>query len=108
MAYDRELLSYRQTSEWGNRQLQGTFGRLRLPLEISNQQRRGDLLETCFRLNNLRTRRIGINQIKTVYMPIWYENIEEDRIWREFGEMLFSEQRKHDRVARFHTYAEIV
>ncbi|KDR70605.1 hypothetical protein GALMADRAFT_50277, partial [Galerina marginata CBS 339.88] len=68
MAFDRELLSYRQTAEWGNRQLQGTFGRLRIPLDINNSHQRGDLLEICFRLANLRTRWIGINQITTVYM----------------------------------------
>lgn len=107
MMFDRELLSFRQTAEWGNRQLQGTFGRLRIPLKISNPERRGDLLEVCFRLNNLRTRRIGINQIKTVYVPIWYENLEESRIWKDFGDMLFSEQRRNDRVERFHTYAEM-
>lgn len=106
MAFDRELLSFRQTAEWGNRQLQGTFGRLRLPLEINNPEKRGDLLEVCFRLNNLRARRIGINQIKTVYMPIWNENLEEEFVWKNFGNMLFSEQRQNDRVSRFHTYAE--
>ena len=33
--FDRQLLSYQQTAEWGNRALQGTFGRLRVPLEIT-------------------------------------------------------------------------
>ena len=46
-AFDRELLSYRQTAEWGNRALQGSFGRLRIPLEINDSKRRGDLIETC-------------------------------------------------------------
>ncbi|CAA7259588.1 unnamed protein product [Cyclocybe aegerita] len=61
MAYDHELLSYRQTAEWGNRGLQGAFGRLRVPLPIDNAEHRGNLLEICNRLNNLRTRRVGIN-----------------------------------------------
>ncbi len=34
MAFDRQLLSYRQTAEWGNRGLQGSFGRLRVPLPV--------------------------------------------------------------------------
>jgi hypothetical protein len=34
VAFDRELLSYRQTAEWGMPGLQGSFGRLRIPLEI--------------------------------------------------------------------------
>lgn len=34
MAFDRQLLSYRQTAEWGNRGLQGSFGQLRVPLPV--------------------------------------------------------------------------
>jgi hypothetical protein len=37
LVFDRELLSYRQTAEWGMRSLQGSFGRLRLPLDIGDQ-----------------------------------------------------------------------
>lgn len=32
LAFDRQLLSLRQAAEWGNRALQGSFGRLRIPL----------------------------------------------------------------------------
>lgn len=106
VAFDRELLSYRQTAEWGNRALQGAFGRLRVPLEISNAERRGELLEICSRLHNVRTRLVGTNQIRTVYMPCWQSTPEDIEIWRNFENMLFSDQRRHDRVARFHTYAE--
>ncbi|KAG6808001.1 hypothetical protein H0H92_005724 [Tricholoma furcatifolium] len=31
---NKQLLSFRQTAEWGNQALQGSFGRLRVPLEI--------------------------------------------------------------------------
>jgi len=55
-AYDRELLSYRQTAEWGMRSIQGSFGRLRLPLQIDNKEERANLLEICFHLHNPRTR----------------------------------------------------
>ncbi|KZV61810.1 hypothetical protein PENSPDRAFT_592328, partial [Peniophora sp. CONT] len=65
------LLSYRQTAEWGMCALQGSFGRLRVPLEIENSERRGDLLETCLRLHNVRTAVVGISQIRNVYEPIW-------------------------------------
>jgi hypothetical protein len=44
VAFDRELLSYRQTAEWGMRSLQGSFGRLQIPLEVGRQEERGDLL----------------------------------------------------------------
>jgi len=99
--FDRQLLSYRQTAEWGNRALQGTFGRLRVPLEINYKERRGDLLETIIRLYQIRTRRVGINQIRSVYMPIWMEN-EQEEIWGHFEPILFKDQRRNDRVARFH------
>jgi DDE superfamily endonuclease len=101
LAFDRQLLSYRQTAEWGNRTLQGCFGRLRIPLEVNYNDRRGDLLETCVRLYNLRTRRVGLNQIRSVYMPIWTAD-EQEEIWGHFEDLLFSTQRKNDRVRRFH------
>jgi hypothetical protein len=75
-----------------------------LLLDINDPEQRGDLLEVCFRLFNLHTWRIGINQIRSVYLPIWFENNNEESIWQDFGDMLFSEQRKNDCVARFHTY----
>ena len=53
--YDRKLLSYCQTAEWGMRSIQDSFGRLCLPLQIINKDERADLLEICFRLHNLRT-----------------------------------------------------
>lgn len=43
LALNRELLSYRQTAEWGMRSLQGSFGRLRVPLEVNNVDRHADL-----------------------------------------------------------------
>jgi hypothetical protein len=106
LAFDRELLSYRQTAEWGMRSLQGAFGRLRIPLEIGQQENRGDLLETCVRLNNLRARCVGLNQIRSVYMPLWQQNKEEEEVWKNFENMLFSEQRRVDRVSRFHNFPE--
>jgi hypothetical protein len=105
MAFDRQLLAYRQTAEWGNRGLQGSFGRLRVLLEINHSGRCADLLEACIRSFNLRARRVGLNQIQTVYMPLWQETSEE-AAWKDFGDMLFSDQRKNDRVSRFYTYAE--
>jgi hypothetical protein len=81
------------------------IGRLRVPLEINHAERRGDLLETCVRSFNLRARRICMNQIRTVYMPLWQQDTNED-VWKNFENILFSDQRKNDRVARFHTYAE--
>lgn len=99
--FDRELLGFRQSAEWGMRSLQGSFGRLRVPLEINHSDRRGDLLEICVRLQNLRTDLVGINQLRSVYMPIWKAN-EQEEIWDHFENMLFGDQRKKDRVSQFH------
>jgi hypothetical protein len=105
LAFDRQLLSYRQTAEWGMRGLQGSFGRLRVPLEINRNSQRGDLIETCVRLNNVRAELVGINQIRSVYMPIWNQNPEDEEVWTNFENMVFGEQRRSDRVARFHNIA---
>ncbi|KAF5371930.1 hypothetical protein D9757_011485 [Collybiopsis confluens] len=101
MARNRQLLSYRQTAEWGMRIMQGSFGRLRVPLPISNSDARQELLEICCRLTNVRAICVGINQIRSVYLPTWKAS-EDDRLWDELGNMLFGEIRRVDRVARFH------
>ncbi|SJK97335.1 uncharacterized protein ARMOST_00587 [Armillaria ostoyae] len=63
LAFDRQLLSLRQAAEWGNHALQGSFGRPYIPLQISYHDCRGDLLEICVCLYQLRTWLVGINQI---------------------------------------------
>ena len=68
MQFNRQLLSFRQTAEWGNRGLQGSFGRLRLPLPIGDNSFRANILETIVRLYNFCTRQVGLNQITNVYM----------------------------------------
>jgi DDE superfamily endonuclease len=102
LAFNRQLLSYRQTAEWGNRALQGAFGRLRLPLPIRDHAARGDLLENCVRLHNLRTRLVGLNEIRSVYMPLWTLSPEE-AMWDRFETKFFSTPHAH--VARFETVA---
>lgn len=99
MNVDRQLLSYRQTAEWGMRAIQGSFGRLRIPLPVQYNEVRGDLLECVARLFNLRTSLVGYNQIRTVYKDVWDE---EKRFWIDFEDMLFADQRKNDRVGRFY------
>lgn len=102
MRFDHQLLSFRQTAEWGMRTLQGSFGRLRVPLPINHSELRGDLLEAITRLYNLRARRVGYNQIRSVYMPLWQPDELE---WLNFESMLFVDQRKNDRVNLFHLTA---
>ena len=101
-AFNQELLSYRQTAEWGMRAIQGSFGRLRIPLDINNNAKRGNLIETCLRLHNLRAVKVGINQIRTVYLQHWQQTDEDVEVWMGFADMLFSDQVKKDRVSRFH------
>ncbi|KAI0350175.1 hypothetical protein OH77DRAFT_1464227 [Trametes cingulata] len=101
LARNRELVSYRQTAEWGVRYVRAGYGRLRVPLDISDTQGRADLLEVCFRDANLKTERIGMNEIRTVYMRYWEEAEDED-IWADFENVVFGEIRRRDRVARFH------
>ncbi|KAG7441800.1 uncharacterized protein BT62DRAFT_982658 [Guyanagaster necrorhizus] len=86
---------------WGNRGIQGSFGCLHVPLPIRYHETRGDLLEVCVHLFNYHTRTIGYNQIRSVYMPIWQEGGQEE-IWQSFENILFSDQRNNDRVARFY------
>ena len=80
MQYDRQLLSFRQTAEWGKRTMQGSFGRLRVPLPINNGEIHSDILECVSRLFNLQAWTIGHNQIWTVYMPIW-KGGEQEELW---------------------------
>ncbi|CAK5279623.1 unnamed protein product [Mycena citricolor] len=108
LEFDRQLLAYRQTVEWGMRSVQGAFGRLRIPLDINDNNRRGNMIELCLRLHNLRTNRVGHNQIRTVYMPVWRESQDDEEVWSNFEQMLFSDQRRKDRVARYHNFPDYV
>lgn len=101
MKFNRALLSYRQTAEWGMRQVQGAFGRLRLPLNVNEPRKCGCRLEIIMRLNNIRARLLGINQIRNVYMPIWEED-DGPIMWNSLGDMLIRDIRTYDRVSRFH------
>ena len=87
--FNRQLLSYRQTAEWGNCGLQGSFGRLRVLLEIAQEGQQGDLLETCIWVFNLWCRRVGFNQIWSVYISCWQIELG---MWKNFECMLFSDQ----------------
>lgn len=100
LAFNAQLTSYRQSVEWGMRAFQGSFGRLRVPLNIQDNHGRARLLEICIRLNNLRANCVGISQIRSVYQPVWME--EDDAMWFNFENMVFREIRAQDRVGRYH------
>lgn len=99
LVFNQELVSCRQAAEWGMRCIQGSFGRLRLPLDAHDGDNRRDLLEICVRLHNVRTRLVGINQIKNTFMPVWKET---DGLWETFGDALLKDIRAHDRVLQYH------
>jgi hypothetical protein len=101
LAIDCQLIFFRQTAEWGNGTLQKVFGRLCVPLTITYTTHHASILENFIHLCNLCTCRVGLNQIRTVYMPIWKEN-GQDEMWTMFNDMLFSDQRKNDHVHHFY------
>ena len=59
------LPSERQSAEWGLRALKGPFARLKtvLPADAHARYR---ILGLCVHLYNLRVRKVGLNQIRTV------------------------------------------
>ena len=79
-------VSLRQASEWGMRALQGTFARLKSRL-TSNKEKRAAIILGIVLLYNFRTKFIALNQIATVFNPLYeqYRNLEGyDRIARYF------------------------
>ena len=88
IAFNHQLLSYRQTAEWGNCAIQGAFRRLCIPLPANDPGPRSELIEICLRLHNVRARLVGLNQIQSVYMPLW-EMSEEEKLWEDFDRELF-------------------
>ncbi|TCD64819.1 hypothetical protein EIP91_003600 [Steccherinum ochraceum] len=102
-AFNRELLSFRQAAEWGMRELQGSFGRLRIPLPIADKHRRLKLLTVVARMHQIRVHRVGISQIRNVYVPLWRGETDElEQVWLHWEDMLFKDVRRLDRVSRFH------
>jgi hypothetical protein len=76
-----------------------------VPLEVNYAECWGDLLETCVHGYCLWSCRVGLNQIRTVYMPHWQYNAGELEAWKNFKNMLFTDQRRNDHVAQFHIHA---
>jgi hypothetical protein len=104
LQFNRELLSFRQTAEWGNRGLQGSFGRLRVPLPIKFVERRSDIIEVCMCAFCLCTKLIGFNQIKSVY--VGEGNREDEQTLSALENIFFADRQQNDRVLRFHITAD--
>jgi len=100
--FNRQLVSCRQVAEWGMRALQSCFGRLRLPLDVNDAEQRRLVITLCLRLHNIRTRIVGINQIRNVYVPAWENADGYAGLGNVVHDILFRDIQDHDRVARFH------
>lgn len=64
--YNSQVVSARQAVEWGMHTIQCVFRRLSVKLKYHPVSNAG-LLKLIFHLFNLRTRLVGLNQIRTVY-----------------------------------------
>ena len=65
----RDATSVRQLSEWGMRGFQGSFPRLTDRLRYEEQGERRIILSMIVLLCNFRATNIGINQIRTTFLP---------------------------------------
>jgi hypothetical protein len=72
-----EATSLRQAAEWGMRAIQGSFPRIKDPLRYEELGGRKLVLMCMVMLYNYRCDRVGLNQIRTVYVPEWNKNIED-------------------------------
>jgi hypothetical protein len=64
-----EASSMRQSAEWGMRGLQASFPRIRDRLTYEENGERLLILLTVVHLFNFRTRYVGLNQIRSVFLP---------------------------------------
>lgn len=97
LQYNKSLVQARQAAEWGMRGLQGCFSRLKVPLPVDAQDR-FLILKVVVRLYQVRTRRLGINQIREVFLPTWSQRSSLD----DFADLMFGDIRKSDRVSKFY------
>jgi hypothetical protein len=103
MRYNMQLTSARQAAEWCIQAIQEGYARLKLPLDVRDNDERGDIIEIEVRMSNVCTRRVGINQTLQFYVPLWKENEVDARKWDDFESLLFGDVQRKDRVANFHT-----
>ena len=76
-AVNREATAMRQSAEWGMRALQSSFPRLKDRITYEETGERKIILKMMVLLFNLRSRRVGINQILNTYMPALEQNANE-------------------------------
>ena len=77
LVINREATSMRQSAEWGMRGFQASFPRLKDKMKYEEGGERKKILKLSFLLYNLRARRVGINQIRNVFMPSLERNVND-------------------------------
>eukprot|EP00299_Pterocystis_sp_00344_P008370 c3142_g1_i1.p1 GENE.c3142_g1_i1~~c3142_g1_i1.p1 ORF type:complete len:233 (+),score=21.42 c3142_g1_i1:35-700(+) len=97
-AFNNALVSQRQSAEWGMRQIQGVFARLRVPLDTNDTRGRAMIIRLCCRLHQVRCRVIGLNQIRSVYSSSW----QDGTTIQDFQQCMFRDIRKTDRMRRYY------
>ncbi|KAG8726441.1 hypothetical protein FRC11_000128 [Ceratobasidium sp. 423] len=100
MQESSEVTSARQAVEWGMRAIQGSFSCLYVPMDINQTEKHAILIETCLRLHNVRTRRVGRNQITSVYIGALPEVRAASR--RQLRDMYSSRTHLIDHIKRYH------
>ena len=72
-----EATSMRQSAEWGMRAFQCSFLRAKEHIQFEYKGQRKLMMKLLILLYNLRTKKVGINQILNVYMPSLDRNVNE-------------------------------
>ena len=75
MEIAKDATSMRQSSEWGMHAFQASFPRIKDRITLEERGQRKLMIKLMIYLYNLRTRRVGINQILNVYMPSLNEDV---------------------------------
>lgn len=73
----RQATSVRQKSEWGMHGFQSSFPRVKDRFRFERNGERKRIIHLMILLFNLRSRRVGINQIRNVYMPCLQKEAED-------------------------------
>ena len=72
-----EATSMRQAAEWGMQAFQSSFPWVKDQIEFESIGQQKQMMKLMILLFNLRSRRVGINQILNVYMPSLIVDVNE-------------------------------
>ena len=77
LVINREATSMRQSAEWGMHGFQASFPRSKDKMKHEKGGERKRILKLSSLFYNLRARRVGINQIRFVFMPSLEMNVND-------------------------------